>query len=572
MQGVPDDEAGPGRAAEVARLAGGPAAVTDEEARDRAGGPVPERRTPVHRPASDARRAALSGLRGHAWDVLLQPDAAAAGIPGGEAGALDIARSCLAAGDPAAAVQALDAGCGLALHAATGFLDVATRLERADRQGLATRWRMAVGGARDVPAALRADVRAALSEGGGDLVPAGLLDPPGLPDIRSALTTLDADALVYLMPGAGRDAGWAVAVPAAGPPGLMALPDLLLDADADVERLITAAPTGDSAPGTVRGGLDGLCDWAWRAVVGPLVERFLPTLPPPPAGRPPRVVLVPMGDLARVPWQAARRGDGTYAVQLVAFSQAVSARMLCRSAAAPPVPVLPVGLIVADPQTSGQAGDLVAARAAAEAVHRAFYPGARYVGRRAGGTPSASGSGTAAEVREWLTTSRPGAGAMLHLACHGALQPAADGTTSHLLLAGPDGRLTAGELVALLAKAPERAIGLVVLAACRTGGSGRGHDPAFSLGAAFLAGGVRSVLSAQCGVPGQDASVLLYLFHHYLMTERRPAWDALRRAQLWMIDPDRAVPADMPAGLVRQLSGTDPARVVAWSGFIHSGQ
>ncbi|MEU0560459.1 CHAT domain-containing protein [Dactylosporangium sp. NPDC006015] len=528
-----------------------------------------------------ARGAVPAGLRRCAWDVLLQRDAAAARAAARDAAGsvLEIARRCLVGDDLAAAVRALDVGRGLALFAATEFVDVAARLDRAGRPGLATRWRMVTGGAGDIPADLRTAARAALSGDGdgdgGDPALAGLLDPPGLPDIRAALAALDTDALVYLVPGTDRMPGWAVMVPAAGPPSLLALPGLV--PDAGVERLLAAVSAPDlvgDAPGgeAVAGSLDALCDWAWGAAVGPLAERFLPALPPAAGGRPPRVVLVPVGDLARVPWHAARRGDGTHAVRLVAFSQTVSARMLCRSAAASAVPLLPVGLVVADPRTGEGTTDLVAARTGAEAVHRSFYPGARYVGRRPDGTTSTSGAGTAAEVRDWLTSGRPGAGAMLHLACHGVSQPAAGDTTSHLVLAGPDGRLTAEELVALLVKVPDRAIGLVVLAACRTGVAGRGHDAAFGLGAAFLAAGVRTVLSTQWSAPEQDTSVLVYMFHHHLMVERRPAWDALRRAQLWMLDPRREVPPAMPEALTRRLAGADPARVVAWAGLVHSGQ
>ncbi|GAA0723944.1 CHAT domain-containing protein [Dactylosporangium roseum] len=530
--------------------------------------------------ASFDTRSALAG------DALLQRAAAAAAAAARDAAgsAVDIARSCLMGNDPAAAVQALDAGRALVLFAATEFLDVPARLERIGRSGLATRWRLAANGSADkpgdIPTDLRADVLAALSAGPGadGGRPAGPLAPPDLPEIRAALAGLDADALVYLLPATTAATGWAVMVPAAGPPSFMALPNLALDVDVDVEPLLATLSTRDPAApdvgaDTMTASLDILCDWAWRAAIGPLVERYLPELPTP-GHRPPRIVLVPQGNLARVPWQAARRGDGTYAVQLAAFSQAASARMLCRSASATPVPVLPVGLVVGDPDTHGRAPELSAARVEAYAVHQAFYPGARYVGRRADGSPSRSGRGTAAEVREWLTTTRPAAGTMLHLACHGMIQPAEADTTSYLLLAtDADGdRLSAEDLVIVLARAPERAIGLVVLAACRAGVSGRGYDEAFSLGTAFLVAGVRSVLSTQWRVPDRDTSVLMYLFHHFLMAERRPVWDALRRAQLWMLDPDRRPPAGMPRPLVRQLSEADPARVVAWAGVVHGGQ
>ncbi|MET7423466.1 CHAT domain-containing protein [Dactylosporangium sp. NPDC005555] len=493
-------------------------------------------RGPARRP--DARPDALDGLRRRGAGILLQRDAAGAAALARDAErrCLDLARSWLASGDPAAAVRALETGRGLALLAATRYRDVPATLDAARRRDLALRWRMSAPGRE--PAALRQEILDVMC--GGRAEPP---DPPALPEIGDVLGALDADALVYLVPGAPPTPGWAVMIAAGGGrPSCIALPGLH---DA-------GAPAAD--------GLEMLGGWAWRVAMGPLVERFLPSLPPP-SGRPHRVVLVAMGGLSRVPWQAAHH-NGRYAVQAAAFSHALSAGMLCGSAAAAPVPVAPVGLVVGDPATAGPA--LPGARAEACAVHRVFYPGARYVGRRADGSPARSGPGTAAEVRDWLTDTRPAAGAVLHLACHGA--------PAHLALAAPapgagDGRLTAGEVGAALAGAPDRAIALVVLAAC-----GAGHDEAAGLGTAFLAGGVRSVLSARWHVPDRAASLLLFMFHHFLMAERRPAWDALHRAQLWMLDAGRTPPPRMPGRLLRHLSETDPARAVAWSGYVHSGQ
>jgi CHAT domain-containing protein len=309
--------------------------------------------------------------------------------------------------------------------------------------------------------------------------------------------------------------------------------------------------------------------------MGPLIETFLRRLQRP-AHRPYRLVLVPMGDLARIPWQAARRPDGRYAVELAAISQAASARMLCRSAALPEVAPSPTGLVVGDPDTTDpETGrhevDLVAARLEAYAIRQAFYPGARFVGRGPDGASRTSGAGTAAEVREWLTAAGPVRGSMLHLACHGYVRTEGDRPGAHLALAGGE-RLTAEELVAVMGSAPERAVGLVVLAACRTGLSMNGYDEAYSLGTAFLAGGARSVLSTQWSIPDRATSVLMFMFHHYLRSERRPAWAALRQAQLWMLEPDRAIPDGMPATLRAGLSTTGLRDVVAWAGFIHWGQ
>jgi CHAT domain-containing protein len=111
-----------------------------------------------------------------------------------------------------------------------------------------------------------------------------------------------------------------------------------------------------------------------------------------------------------------------------------------------------------------------------------------------------------------------------------------------------------------------------VLAACHTGQAISGYDEAYSLGTAFLAAGVRSVLSTQWSVPDGETSVLMYMFHHFLAARQRPVWAALRDAQLWMLDPRRAVPDSMPAGLRDQLHRADPAAVASWAGFLHWGR
>jgi CHAT domain-containing protein len=159
---------------------------------------------------------------------------------------------------------------------------------------------------------------------------------------------------------------------------------------------------------------------------------------------------------------------------------------------------------------------------------------------------------------------------MLHLACHGVLQAGA-AATSYLLLAGGS-RLSAGEVIEVMGRAPDRAVGLVVLAACRTGRAINSYDEAYSLGTAFLAGGARTVLSTQWSIPDGATSVLMFMTHYFLMARGMPARQALREAQLWMLDRDREPPASMPADLTAQLDETDPAEVMAWAGFIHGGQ
>jgi hypothetical protein len=535
-----------------------------------------------------ARDAPLDGMRNLAWKVLLQSDTAAARAAArdGAEYAADTARASLSAGDPAAAARALDSGRALMLFAATEFRDVGPRLVRAGRDDLAERWRRAQepGGRDRMPTGLRGEVLGVLAEG------SGLLDPPPVADIQTALRRLDADALVYLVPGGDKPYGMAVMVPAEGPAAYTVLPDLHVEPGRDASRYLdrlarretSGDPGGETSGETTRDmslsgstktradTLDALCRWAWDVAVGPIVERYLPALPEP-AGRPRRLILVPSGRLALVPWQAARRGDGVFAVELAAFSLTASARMLCRAASAPPVPLAPVGLVVGDPDTGDPDDQLAAARVEAYAVHQAFYRGGRYLGTRADGKPSRAGAGTADEVRAWLTAAGPAAGPVLHLACHGAIDAGGDDPTAYLLLAGGD-RITADEIVSLMASAPRREVALAVLAACHTAESVHGYDEAYSLGTALLAGGVRSVLSTQWAVPDEATSVLMFMVHHFLMAEGLPVWAALRRAQLWMLDPGRVVPPNMPGALRDRMAAADLARIEGWAGFVHQGR
>jgi len=512
-----------------------------------------------------SRLIALEGLRGHARQVLLQPDPISARVVARTASesATLIATQLLSDDLPVDALRALDAGRGLMLFAATELRDPGTRLIEAGRPDLAERWQ-----AEHKPSpALRQDVVEVLAR------EAGLLDPPDLAEIQAALHTLDADALIYLVPTPL--CGWAMIAPAEGEPRYLMLPHLLIEDGTDIERYLAAMATRngelgaagqvrDIAEGEFADSIDALCDWAWKAAMGPIVTPYLA------AGRVPHLVLVPMGDLARVPWQAARDPDGRYLVERVALSHAASARMLCESAVADPVRLTPAGLVVADPDTGRRAPDIPAARLEAYAIRESFYPGATYLGRLPRGTVSRSGAGTPDEVRGWLRADGAEAGAMLHLASHGFSESAATRASSRLILAGGD--LTADELIAVLAGSTPHQIGLVVLAACHSGRSIHGYDEAYSLATMFLATGVRSVLSTQWAVPDSETSLLMYMFHHYLMAERRQPWDALRRAQIWMLDSARTVPARMPEALHRTLQGSDPSRVAAWAGFIHWGQ
>ena len=484
--------------------------------------------------------AATAGLRGHVWRMLARPEVAGTTtvLRAAAAEALRVARRRLAHGDPQGAIRALETGRGLAVFAATEVRTVAGCLDGAGKPDLARRWRAAaaVPDPQRLPAELRRDVLTVLSSRS----PApGLLAPPGLGEIQRALVSIDADALVYLMPG------HTVIAPVQGPATQLAWP-----------RLTEPVPAAAGHP-----GFDRLCRWAWDAAIGPLVSE-LPRLVPAPWGRPYRIVLAPVGHLARIPCLAARRGDGAYAIELIAVSQAASARMLCHSAAQPAAVLSPAGLVVGDP--GGPADELPAARREAYAIARLLGPAARYAGRRPDGTASPSGAGTLDQVRAWLATTSPAAGSTLHLACPGLLRAGSDRPEAYVVAARGE-RLTAGEILALAGRAQRRPIDLVVLAAGRPV---PGADEAFGLNTALLAGGVRSVVAPRWGVPDGAASGLLFMVHWFRRTGR-PAWAALRDAQLWMLDPARVMPTEMPPELAPPPTAADPA---GWAAFAHSGR
>jgi CHAT domain-containing protein len=123
-----------------------------------------------------------------------------------------------------------------------------------------------------------------------------------------------------------------------------------------------------------------------------------------------------------------------------------------------------------------------------------------------------------------------------------------------------------------MAQAPHRSVDLAVLAACHTGLAITGYDEAYSLGTAFLAAGVRSVLSTQWAIPDEETSVLMFMFHHFLHSAHLPAWAALREAQRWMLNPRRIIPDDMPRPLRERLKPEKLAGVVAWAAFVHWGR
>ena len=503
-----------------------------------------------------SRRWGLAGLAGYSWQVLLQSGtddalqmAAAAG-----AAARRVAGWAQADGAVDDMIAALDAGRGLVLYAATASRTIAQRLTEAGHPDLAEQWLASAGYGRD---AVTGDpLRAA--GGDGFEVPDDLrtrvlraLDlrspaPASVDDIRAGLVAAGADALVYLVPSSEEQPGAAVVVPAAGEPELLVLPGLITVGGSTFAR--GAASVRDAGPvhrpaDTPGSGPDDLCRWAWSAAMGPLLAR--------PGRR--RLVLVPIGPLSSVPWHAAFHTDGDrrhYAVEQAAISYAVSGRAFVESAREPARPVREV-LIVGDPT-----GDLPFAGIEARAIGAAFYPEAKFLGHTAH-------SGTPEQVLDWIAAAAPGP-SLLHLACHGRADPVRPADAG-LRLAG--GELAARQLLDA-SRTAELEIERVFLAACATGLPGETYDEAFSLTTAFLAAGARTAFGSLWPVPDQETSVLMFLVHHYLNADGCAPADALHRAQLWMLDPDR-VP---PPGLPPELTPSGIADPRSWAAFTHHGR
>jgi hypothetical protein len=518
-----------------------------------------------------SRRLGLTSLRSLAWQVLAQSGTEYALKAARRAGdrTAQIAAWCIADGADEEVLDVLDAGRGLTLMAATVARDVPAELEAAGRPDLAREWRETNGLGRDpltgsplsgttvdneVPDDLNERVLRVLLDRGARS-PGG----PSLPEIRGAMGTVGADALAYLLPASRHGPGAAVVVPLTGALRVLSLPDLTSDA----VRMAEGPPGGNRdleppAEGPPIADLDSVCRWGWSAAASPLIGCLRPTAP----DRRLRLVVIPMGVLGLVPWHAACWEDSAgrrhYAVEDAVWSYSVSARAFCESARHPTRAVRSA-LIVGDPS-----GDLAFAGLEARAIQRRFYPNGTYLGDGADATGSAA---TPAAVLAWLAHAT--GPSLLHLSCHGRAEPSHPGD-SHLVLAG-------GEILSVrnlfdASRLAELELDQVYLAACTTSTIGVDYDESLSLATAFVAAGAHTVFGALWPVPDAETSLLMYLVHHHLNADACAPVDALHRAQLWMLDPDRKAPPGMPAPLTSFCTAPSLASPVAWAGLIHQGR
>lgn len=562
-----------------------------------------DRRGPT---AVEDRKASLA-VRGEALvrladDVLLQlgSEHGLAVARTGSAQALWLAFWNTVCFQPAEAVDALEMGRALVLRAAAASRGIPELLEARGHPDLARQWRAEAAAdqlppdtaapllgrstEKQIPGTLRRRALDALGAG-SEADARGLLGPPDLGALKAGLTAAGTDALVYLVPGlqAGQPGFALVLRPDTGnaPPAVLKLPLLTpgsppleryLDATAQRSRTAADATVDPSGQAPLEGqwetALRELCDWAWPAAMGPVLAAVGPL------SRPPRIVLVPCGRLGAVAWHAARTPYGPrgrryrYACEEAVLSYAPSGAEFLRAAARDRLSTTDGQVLVADPELS-----LLWAGIETEALRAACYPDGLCYGEFP--TAVSDAPGTPEDILAVL----PGGGspaAVLHISCHALVGP--HPTRSALWLATPPdgphdtGRLTVARILDGTATGQPNAAGpLVVLSACETDLSTRDHDEALTLSTALIARGAADVIGSRWAVRDASTAVMMAVFHDFVTAHGLAPADALRAAQMWMLNPDRQPPPTLHGDLRGEAARTDLDRIHLWAAFTHQG-
>ncbi|MEV6957433.1 CHAT domain-containing protein [Streptomyces sp. NPDC051183] len=543
---------------------------------------------------SGALEAAEEALTALAADVLLQAGAEH-GLLAARTGAsrgVRAARIAASYGKLHEAVAALELGRALVLQAASTSSAVPELLDAAGHQDLAEAWRKAAGAARgaggtegdgrgpdgagEVPGLLPSTLRRQALDALGYRRDGGLLGTPTPSELADGLGDAGADVLLYLV--AGDDAGPGLVI-AVGPQlgmGAGALPQLCDDEDGPLARYVEAAAARDRDHGDAavarawEEALEELCDWAFQAL-GPVLTGIEERLAAAGEGpgreygdRPLRVVLVPCGRLGIVPWHAARlpaEAAHERLCQVAVISYAASGGQFLRTAGRAPRDPVAAPVLVADPTMSLGFSDTEVT-----ALRDAFYPHAQLCGALYGeelppGTPEA--------VLGFLADGV----SLLHVVSHGSAGTRP--TVSALDLAADEKCTPAPLTVTRLLDRKGQQEGaegpLVVLSACQTDLSRGDHDEALTLTTAFAAAGARDVVGSRWLAQDSASALLMAVFHHHLVVDGFSPVDALRAAQLWMLDPGRENPGSLQGDLLREMGRPGLERTALWAAFIHQG-
>ena len=488
----------------------------------------------------------------------------------------------LADGRPRAAVDLAEAGRGLILASVTLSGRVEQFLRSAGRTDAADAWR--TGGR-----AGRATALGALWE-----TTAGnsLLSTPTSDEVSLALARTRFDAVVYLVPPAGPDsavgepadpdptgpagelAGHALVVrPVLGEVEVIPLPGLAgaghrTPLDAYLTALNAAMDGYDPAAGNPDGfragplgrawadALDNLGRWAYPHIMAPLVDHVrgwsLDHLP--------HLALIPLGDLAAIPYAAAWTDEGSpgrgrhYALDDVVLSYAASARLLAEVARRPQQPLSERVVLVCEP-----GGELPMSRRATRLLASRQYPGAEVYGLKS----DRNGPATAVAMLGALPArDRPGA-SLLQLSLHGTTDPSPQ-------LQASDGWLPLARILDQARdRAPDAPGGLVITNACLTDSTRTHYDESLTLATAFLAAGATAVIGTRWPVDDDTVTALSLRLHLHLQMGYQPA-QALRRAQLDLLRPTPSMRATLGPhlGAVADARLSHPA---TWAGHVHHG-
>ncbi|MEU9117225.1 CHAT domain-containing protein [Streptomyces sp. NPDC048483] len=558
--------------------------------------------------------AALASLRSRSADVLLQ-----LGVEHGLLAARAAADHGLTAAWRAAvngqveeAVATLEVGRSLVLQAASTGADIPALLEEHGHPELAASWRQSapvdasttdeVG--PELPSTLRRRALEALGyrQHGAHRQ---LFTTPTVDELRAGVADADADALVYLLPGRGEDPGAAVVLGPDVGTGVLALPEMTGAAVRPLETYLDAAAARSQLPPDAgaderevaerawEDALSGLCDWAWKAAMGPVLYGVAERLAANPDRRtdrpgPPRIVLVPCGNLGVVPWHAARLPEGArqrYLCQIMVTTYAASGGQFLRTLGRERMPAGSAAVLVADPRM-----DLTRAEQEVTALHQGCYPEARLYGEFYEPPVEPRGLGTPDELLA-LFSDAPDRErvSLLHVASHGSAGTRPTVSALHLGFpdeteslppenGGPGATPDLGMLTVtrLLDRQPgggaaDRSGPLVVLSACETDLSTRDHDEAMTLTTAFLARGARDVVGSRWTTDDGGSALMMAVFHHAMAAGGLTPADALRAAQLWMLDPDRKAPPTLTGELLRDKDRPGLDRPAVWAAFIHQG-
>ncbi|MGW1604529.1 CHAT domain-containing protein [Streptomyces eurythermus] len=475
------------------------------------------------------------------------------------------------------AVTALELGRALVLKAAATSRAVPELLEERGHPELAAAWRESgAGDSTELPAGLPSTLRRRALEALGYRQRGGLLGTPTLRELADGVGEAGADALIYLVPGDGGEApGMLLAVGPEIGVGVGALPILSEQSSAPLERYMDAVAARADAPGDERAeaaweeALSELCHWAHLVFVHVLagLEEYLPGDAA--DRRTPRVVLVPCGRLGVVPWHAARFPEHApfdYLCQALVISYAASGGEFLRTARRAPRHPVSAPALVADPTIT-----LTYAELEVLELRNAFYPGARLYGDFAAFPPDSVPAGTPGQLLSLLAQDH----SMVHLATHGMAGTRPTESALHLAPGGSgeeSGRLTVTRLLDRPHPAEQAQPDgpLIVMSACETDLSNRDHDEALTLTTAFVSGGARDVVGTRWRVEDSASILLMAVFHHHLRSGLGPV-DALRAAQLWMLDPDREDPGCLSEQFRGDVRRPDLRRPALWAAFIHQG-